>query len=807
MKTITKINLSNNKTEEISMFNSQLTRKLDTMGFDPKDVLIKICAETPKDEEAECFTKSLLTNLVSEGYILNGNVFRPFMAGASDARKATSTWVREDIIPELGKWAMCGLQTRNMKLAINKYMAYIGLLSSASKPFAEVFGKPLNIRRVAVIRDVDVVNKDVVDLVDGIVKHNVEREAKICAFDGFGIINYVVTKGESITIRGPWLKAFVQAVNFASIVDFCKARGIAPEFKDFWGNTIKLQDVDMIITESCFKTVKLYESWNQYCDAFEALGHEVSVCVREHAPKLKGLPYQQGQTLMGTSDDALHFVAHAKHTVYKYHNAINAAALLGGNHARAAKLYPALFNESYTARAVQEKYTTKRVDMLGGRIPELGYNAFLAPDLTAFVEYLFGLEIKGSLKAGECSCTTAEGGIVDITRNPHLDNAHCLLNNIRKMDFVGATPTMFINIWDFTTLRLRADYDGDHVWFSQDKALLDLINRTFEKLNNIPVDWDVAKAEKVQITRSAIAGFIVNLIHGSEIGLYADALTRMWNNGYDRNVCAWLTWAGNVLIDAAKHAAVKIDKPDAVKALDKLSKPLFAMYAQSDADHPANTPYWTEPRTIKTKYGEKTIPPRCAYTDSFLDKYSKGIQENIPETLKIDGLEDLIFDSTKLMIEPHRKIGRLSGLSKKGRYDAELKATVDCGLFQEIAFRHSEEWNKLVGQTSFFQNRREWEEETAKAARAEIVAWAHAQYPEFTVSDEKLDDACYDIIVRNIFNTKYSEGMDTVIKQTFWRIYGDKAVEALKANLAVNHDLPDFDSDEFADLFDEDVDD
>jgi hypothetical protein len=49
--------------------------------------------------------------------------------------------------------------------------------------------------------------------------------------------------------------------------------------------------------------------------------------------------------------------------------------------------------------------------------------------------------------------------------------------------------------------------------------------------------------------------------------------------------------------------------------------------------------------------------------------------------------------------------------------------------------------------------------------------------------------------------------MDTVIKQTFWRIYGDKAVEALKANLAVNHDLPDFDSDEFADLFDEDVDD
>ena len=132
---------------------------------------------------------------------------------------------------------------------------------------------------------------------------------------------------------------------------------------------------------------------------------------------------------------------------------------------------------------------------------------------------------------------------------------------------------------------------------------------------------------------------------------------------------------------------------------------------------------------------------------------------------------------------------------------------VDCGLFQEIAFRHSTEWNKLVGETSFFQNRREWEEETAKAARAEIIAWAHAQYPEIVVSDEKLEDACYDIIVRNIFNTKYSEGMDTVIKQCFWRVYGDKAVEVLKKNLAVNHDLPDFDSEEFADLFDDEVED
>jgi hypothetical protein len=43
--------------------------------------------------------------------------------------------------------------------------------------------------------------------------------------------------------------------------------------------------------------------------------------------------------------------------------------------------------------------------------------------------------------------------------------------------------------------------------------------------------------------------------------------------------------------------------------------------------------------------------------------------------------------------------------------------------------------------------------------------------------------------------------MDTVIKQAFWRIYGDKATKVLKANL--NSSIPDFDGEEWDELFDE----
>lgn len=800
MKTIMKVNLLENKVEDIALFTSPMIKKISDL-VDPNHIggsklhgMIKVNAECPKTEEAEAVVKAQLINMCASGYMLNGEIYRPFMAGASDARKATTSWVREDIIPELGRWAMCGLQTKNMKLAINKYMAYIGLLSSASKPFADVFGKAIDIRRVAIIKDGEVtVNADV-DLVNmESVKHNVNRNLVINAFDGYGVIRKELTNGESCTIRGPWLKAFVQATDFRKLSALSFTNGVYPEFVDFWGNIIQLKDVDMILTESCFKTAKLYENWEQYCTAFEELGHEISVCVREHAPRLKGLPYQQGQTLCGNEDDATRFMMHAKKSVYKYHEAKEACKLLRKSHQQAARMYPALFNEPHTKRAIQEMYTTKRNDMLGGRIPELGYNAFLAPDPVAFAQHLFGLKVTGFLKAGECYCSNAAAGFVDVTRNPHLDNAHVVLNNVAKCPLAEG-PTMFINIFDTTTIQLRADYDGDHVWYSQDSHLMELVSRTFDELKNIPIDWDAPKAPKGDITKSAIANFITNLIHGSEIGLYADALTKMWNKKYDQDVCDWLTYAGNVLIDAAKHGSIKITKPDAVKELNMVSLPLYAMYAKADIERPVGSDHWLKERVTKTGI---VLPPRCAYSGSFLDMYSKKVQENVPEILDVEDVHDLIFDPTKLMIEAKRPM--IAGLWKKGTYNPDTQSYEDCGLFQNIAFRHSTEWNKLIGDTSFFQNRNEWEEESGRAARKEIIDWAKTVHPE--LSEEELDNWCYDIIVRFVFTAKMSDGMDTVIKQAFWRIYGDKAVKTLKTNL--NTSIPDFESDEWSELFED----
>lgn len=805
MNTITKINLFAGTTENITVFSSEFTRKIESMNLNVSDVIIKINADTPKGrkqetEENEDKIKLLLAAYCDAGYNMNKIVYRPFMAGASDARKATSTWIDEKLIPELGKWALCGLSSKDMYIAVNKYMAYLGLLTSASKPFADVFGKAVDIRRVAIIKDGSITVNSKADIVTvDTVNNNQDRTCNINAFDGFGIIRKELTKDESCTIRGPWLKAFVQATDFTAIAGYAFKNGKNPEFIDFWGNTIALKDVDIILTESCFKAAKMYLGWQLYQNAFEQLGHTICVCVREHSPRIKGMPYQQGQTLSGDDQDALHFSNHAHSTVYKYHEAKNAANLLRGDHKLAAKLYPSLLNEPHTMKCVQEKYSSKRQDMLGGRIPALGYNAFLGPDMLAFVQHLFGMEVTGSLKAGECYCSAAKSGKVDVTRSPHLDHAHVILNNVEFMPFVSKTPTMFINIVDMTTIRLRADYDGDHVWYSQDEWLLDLIERTNKELNNLPIDWDVASAPKSKITKSTIANFICNLIHGSEIGIYADSLTKMWNSKYNRFTCNWLTYAGNVLIDAAKHASVKIDKPEAVKKLAETPLPEFARYAKADSETPADSSYWDEIR-------EYTGTPRCAYSDSFLDKYSANVKKSIPETLEVEGLDELVFNPSLFMIKSDRKV--IPGLCHQGTWNAETRTVENAGLVQQIAFRHSQEWKEVMGTVDAQMHRDEWEEACKEQALTEMIEYCRALYIDNPaidkVSDEAILDSCYDNVVRRLFNTKMTDGMRTVMMQFFWRVFGDRVVKVLKSKHIgeeFTDDFSDLDIDDDDELF------
>jgi hypothetical protein len=759
---IVRIDLNGN-TDEIIVFPNELARKLETIGR--TDALIKVnslISDKLPDEEKAAMNQQL-QEWTANGIHLGNKIYRPFFIGASDSRNATSAWLDEELLPEIGKWAMCGIKTSDMHIAVNKYLAYIALLASATRSFESVFGTTLDPRKIVVVPDYNVVVKGKVDFVNNnTIEHDVDRDVTINAFDGCGIVMPYITKNTACTIRAPWMKALIIPGNFRRFA----VEHSVKEIVDLWGNAHKIEEIDAVLTKSCFKMAAGYTSWKQYCDAFEQLGHRITVCVEEHAPRAKWMPYQQLQTLAGNDDDVKAFAAKANHVAYEWQKPAGAAKLIGGWAGKAARINPNILADANVQERLQEAFAAKRMMILGGKVPDLGYNAFLAPDPVALMEHVCGLPVKGVLNAGECCCANCNLGEVDVTRNPHFDHAHVLLNNVTKKSYLFYGPTFYINIFDLTTIRLRADYDGDHVWYSQDPILLDLVHRTNDQYKNLPIDWIAPESVKGKINKGVVAAAFQRNTQQAQIGLFADGLTKMFANGYDRDVCAWLTYAGNVLIDAAKHGNANIDKPADVNETMKGKLPLFAKFAKANPDRPLeDEEYWTK---------------RCEETDSFADRYSAFCDQTLPKELVVEGSDEFVFNVSDLMIDAHRPSGWAAGLYHRATNPNDWD-----GLFNQIAFRHAREWTE-VSKADVAGKKATWEQLRGAAALEEIKAFCEERGETI--------EAAYDVICRHVFASKASFAYNAVVKDAFWRIFGEMAVNVLKSK-AANADNFDIDLD------------
>lgn len=771
MYKINSYNVATNSMEEVVLFSSAMMRKLESLGR-AEDGIIKVASalEIELSDDDKAIAQARLQTIVAKGLDIGMNHYVPFFAGSSDIRKGASGWICDDLLADIGKWAMCGLKTSDLNIAVNKYAAYIGLLMSSTRSFMQVYGRELDVRRVCVVKDSFVTVSGKADFVRGnTVTMDVDHSVEINAFDGAAYILPHITGGKASTLRAPWVKAMAIPMDY---IRFAEERGLSTIIKDYWGNDVDLREIDLVLTESCFKMAGQYQSFAQYQAAFEELGHEICVCVEEHAPRKKSMPYQQLQTLVGgTYEDAMRLAYMTKEVMDKYHDPDEAAGLVGGFLAKAARMYHGLLVEPYTARTMNEAFEAKRNKAIGGKVLDLGYNAFLAPDPIAMLEALFGLPIEGSLKAGECFCANGGAGWVDVTRSPHLDHAHVILRNVKKPNDYFMGPTMYLNIFDFTTIRLRADYDGDHVWYSRNAFLLNAVRKTDRLLGNLPADWVAPKAPKSAINRATLAQFFTSLTQTSQIGIYADNFTKFWawiNEELDkdtlsmdeaREVWCWLTYAGNVLIDAAKHGSANVRPPEMVRKFSKMPLPAFCEYAKADSIHPVGDEHWYA---------------KVAKTNGFGDMYSRCVQNNIDEHLHVDGIENLVFDVNDLMIDPERKIGCLSGLYIRGHWNNETKTMDDAGFFQQLAFTSARELEKLREGSNDQIYVESWEAERGRIAFEQIKRWAEERGSTI--------EHAYDVIVRCVFagGRNESETYKYTMKRAFWSFFGAFVVQLLK---------------------------
>lgn len=829
--------------DQVSLPRNAAFDRIKEEGGDPEHLFIIVRSAINDGDPDYRTKKAILENILENGLDVPDFVdtkcrhFELATAGASMIRYSGFMMAAPAVIKDLLDKAFAGFSPEGKKVAPNKVLAYSGLQLSASRPLREVYGFDFDVRKIVVVpagrlkirRRCDVVAKDgsKVDL-------DVDRELTMAFDDGMAVIAAEIFKlatAPSLSFRASVGAFKGLAVPVKDLQGWFRENGIT-QIRDIWGAWHPVEDVQVIMSETCFKQASWTPSWGAFCDAFEARNGHFRVCVVEHPAKKSRISYQFLQTLIEADEASIKYLGgRAKTALDAYKDPANACSLVGGDAAKAASRYPKLLELAWFKRTMQSAYTSRRQQALGGSVPATGSYAFAACDPIAFLQNACGLPVTGCLKEGEVCCSEGGGGFeVDVCRSPQLDHSHVVLrnrtHNVSK--YIVRNSTMYFNVWDETTIRLRMDYDGDHVWWTQNQFIINMVRRTNRLIDMRVTDWDAPEAGKPVFTWELAKDMLLRNTQGSQIGIFADNSTRVWSRyeeivdrfGLDgfRTVVAWLTWAGNVLIDAAKHGSVSMSVPaivencindsfevqtledgrlvktlvfddieDAVGVLENFKRnrrkgvryklvrnkaplPAFCEYAKADKDRPVGCEHWQE---------------ACLITGGVGDRYMLEVARVTDEELALNQPSGFDFkkDWQALLFDPHRKKTNLEGLWAQGDRiegkDGEEDRWINQGLFQQIAGQRRDEIKAMDLDP---QIKAMMLSDRSEVARQSIRIFAEER--------GRTLQAAYDCIARELFKTNWanetekghSKGWCNTLFLTFFSIFGEEVLAALAQN-------------------------
>lgn len=500
----------------------ELQHTLDSMLFVDDIVNIKVIK---KKEYAE---------LGRTGFDLNGKHYVRFMVGAGQMRRNTVTFVNEELFDYLTEKLMCGLDGKIRTINLAKLAAY----------FALSFSSVLWVRepRVCVIKDFETViprqKMNWINTEDNSVDI-VEKDVVLNSADGQGLIDptmatlwakdmhlsYVPC---SFVVRTAFIKGNLVPFDFRA---YAHENGI-DTITDRYGTIYNIDDIDVLISESQFKMVKYYSSWEGYLSYHHdyKLRWGVARYNKENDDIYTLTNYQYLQVLDLDKEDihglvqyttdwiknvcggkleyALAYNIGVKNREEPIEDLINSC---GSVFTKTIMKNPSFINDSYIQskiyNAIKESIRQAKI----GRIWAKGNYQFMISDPVAQCQSALGLPIKGLLPAkhiysyfwnnfkgneNELSeiacCRSPLTYYSEVGINKLFDNAE----TIKWYQYIYSG--IIYSIYDINTIiSADSDYDGDIVFTTDNPYFLKGARR-----EELPVSYDKAKPPVQKITLS-----------------------------------------------------------------------------------------------------------------------------------------------------------------------------------------------------------------------------------------------------------------------------------------------------------------
>ena len=495
-------------------------------------------------------------NLVAKNFFMvNGIKFKRLCAGAGQLRRNTVLFVNEQLYSQLENIMMCGLdKDRIGSINLAKFSAYYSLYSSSTNQITNP--------RVCVIDDCTITLKNQED--EWIYqKDNGERDIETRkididqnTFDGSGLVSIEMAKKwnedlgikdydpSAYIIRSAWIKGLCIVFDWKR---FAKEVAKKEFITDVWGHSKHIDDIDVLLSVSQFKMWKKYKNWEEYIKYHTEFGH-VWGCSRVNKKVdnyLTTLNYQYVQSNFFTPENIKKLADFSIDWIKKVCSGERIYVLLyllgchesdkdideieneaGMNIVKALMYNEEILNDAYVRNRIYRSIEKKINQIKIGKIFVEGSYEFAMVDPYMYCEHIFGMELKGLLKAGQLwqkRWVDKNSKEVVMMRSPLVapneNNVLDVYHDEKCNDWYSTiTSGVVLNGWDTALMRASdGDVDGDLLLTSDNAYLTESVDRNLK-----PITYEKSNVKEQSLTYRNLAkmdtksfntkiGFITNL--------------------------------------------------------------------------------------------------------------------------------------------------------------------------------------------------------------------------------------------------------------------------------------------------------
>ena len=485
----------------------------------------------------------------------------------------------------------------------------------------------------------------------------IKKTIKINTCDGMGFITpemsakwaQTLNEGDEplsgYNVRCAFLKGMVFTIDFKQFAEEVAGTYI---IKDVWGDERDVRDADVILTISMLKLWNSYAGCEDYIENCKKNGYEF--CIAKSAPhELRNVHTTNYQYLQDFkfSDEQIDELIEPTVTKIKECLGLDWRKLIlymcgvGLDEksvvhmepmSKAIMANPELIKDPYVrtkiSRMIQKRIKSAKI----GVLDVAGDYAIIGCDPYALLQNMFGMEVTGILKAGECYHKYwSDKGVPEVIafRAPMTSHENvCKLNVVDNEDtqkwFKYITTCCMLNGWDTTAIRCNgADYDADTFFTTNNKVLLE----SFEyKPTLMCLQDSVPKKSPTEddYIKSDINGF------GDSIGSVTNKATNMISLrekfDVDSEEYKRLTYRISTMMNYQQNA---IDRIKGVVAQPVPNEWLNSRMFKIDEDDDDDT---VRDKEINANIAAETKPwffiYRYSSLKSDLDKYVKAVKSN-----------------------------------------------------------------------------------------------------------------------------------------------------------------------------------